>query len=150
MLVIDRIKSEVSQYVVLQSKTGVFLSAFGKDGKLLLSHGVVRTNRTLEMILQSFYTAFLQKIEAQVATVILDIVQDVRLQNDPNVLMKLPLDQYWLFLVQDEWLKSWVLLPNTKGIDSPQQAFSAIKQKYNLGSQVSVYIFTTKKVEISF
>lgn len=94
MLVIDRIKSEVSQYVALQSKTGVFLSAFGKDGELLLSHGVVRTNRTLEMILQSFYTAFLQKIEAQVTTVILDIVQDVRLQNDPNVLVKLPLDQY--------------------------------------------------------
>lgn len=94
MLVIDRIKSEVSQYVALQSKSGVFLSAFGKDGKFLLSHGVVRTNRTLEMILQSFYTAFLQKIEAQVTTVILDIVQDVRLQNDPNVLVKLPLDQY--------------------------------------------------------
>ena len=42
------------------------------------------------------------------------------------------------------------MLPNTKGITSIQQALAAIKQKYNLQNQVSVYVFKTKKVEVSF
>jgi len=54
-----------------------------------------------------------------------------------------------LFLVESEWQNSGVLLPNTKGVDTIQQWLSAIKQKYNLKSQVSVFIFKTKRVVIN-
>lgn len=149
-LVITKIKTELSQVTSLKNKQGFFFSAFDAQGNLLASNGVIKTDRTLEMILESFYKGLLLPIIPQIKRIIFDIVEEIRLQNDPNVLIKLPLDQYGLFLVEGEGQNSWIMLPNTKGITSIQQALAAIKQKYNLQNQVSVYVFKTKKVEVSF
>lgn len=147
---IEKIKAELSQQISLQNKVGVFFSAFDAQGKLLISNGVIKTDRTLEAILQSFYLGLIKKIEPQIKSLIFDIVEDLRLQNDPNVLVKLPLDQYGLFLVEGDGQNSGVLLPNTQGISTIQEALAAIKTKYKLNNQVSVYIFKTKKISISF
>lgn len=141
---------ELAQQVPLQNKTGAFFSAFDAEGKLLTSNGVIKTDRTLEHLVQSFYFWLLKKIEPQIKSLIFDIVEDIRLQNDPNVLTKLPLEQYGLFLVEGEGQNSGVLLPNTQGISTIQEALAAIKKKYNLKNQVSVYIFRTKKIHIAF
>lgn len=146
---IEKIKAELSQQISLQNKVGVFFSAFDAQGRLLVSNGVIKTDRTLEAILQSFYLGLMKKIEPQIRSLIFDIVEDIRLQNDPNVLIKLPLDQYGLFLVEGEGQNSGVLLPNTQGVNSIQEALAAIKKKYNLNNQVSVYIFRTKKLRIA-
>jgi hypothetical protein len=98
--VIGQIKAQLSQSINLQNKTGVFFSAFDAQGQLLASNLVIKTDRTFENILQSFYSGIIQKIETQVKSIIFDIVEEIRLQNDPNVLVKLPLDQYGLFLVE--------------------------------------------------
>ena len=146
---IEKIKAELSQQISLQNKVGFFFSAFDAQGRLLVSNGVIKTDRTLETILQSFYLGLMKKIEPQIKSLIFDIVEDIRLQNDPNVLIKLPLDQYGLFLVEGEGQNSGVLLPNTQGVNSIQEALVAIKKKYNLNNQVSVYIFRTKKIRIA-
>lgn len=140
-----------AQSVNLQSKTWVFFSAFDEKGSLLASNGVIRTDRTLENIIQSFYTWILKKIELEVKSIIFDIVGEIRLERDINVLKQTPLDQYGIFIVEGEWQNSWVLLPNTKGITNIAQAVQAIKKKYNLQKpQVSIYIFKTRKIEIKF
>ncbi len=140
-----------AQSVNLQSKTWVFFSAFDEKGGLLASNGVIRTDRTLENIIQSFYTWILKKIELEVKSIIFDIVGEIRLERDINVLKQTPLDQYGIFIVEGEWQNSWVLLPNTKGITNIAQAVQAIKKKYNLQKpQVSIYIFKTRKIEIKF
>lgn len=140
-----------AQSVNLQSKTWVFFSAFDEKGDLLASNGVIRTDRTLENIIQSFYTWILKKIELEVKSIIFDIVGEIRLERDINVLKQTPLDQYGIFIVEGEWQNSWVLLPNTKGITNIAQAVQAIKKKYNLQKpQVSIYIFKTRKIEIKF
>ena len=146
MLVIDKIKTQLSSEISLQTKAGLFFSAFDLKGQLLASNGVMKTDRT---ILQSFYLGILKKFEPQIKSLIFDVVEDIRLQNDPNVLIKLPLDQYGLFLVEGEGQNSGVLLPNTKGINTIQEALAAIKKKYNLNNQVSVFIFRTKKILIN-
>jgi hypothetical protein len=48
----------------------------------------------LENILQSFYNGILKKIEQQTKSIIFDIVEEIRQQNDPNTLKTIPLDQY--------------------------------------------------------
>jgi hypothetical protein len=48
----------------------------------------------LENILQSFYNGILKKIEPQTKSIIFDIVEEIRQQNDPNTLKTIPLDQY--------------------------------------------------------
>ncbi len=99
---ITKIKTELSQVTSLKNKQGFFFSAFDAQGNLLASNGVIKTDRTLEMILESFYKGLLLPIIPQIKRIIFDIVEEIRLQNDPNVLIKLPLDQYGLFLVEGE------------------------------------------------
>ena len=145
---IEQIKTQLSQSINIQNKTGVFFSAFDAQGQLLASNWVIKTDRTLENILQSFYNGIIQKIEGQIKSIIFDIVEEIRLQNDPNALRNIPLDQYWLFLVEWNGQNSWVLLPNTQWATRIQEAFWAIKKKYNLNGQVSVFVFKTKKITV--
>lgn len=100
------------------------------------------------MLIESFYQGIIQKYESQTKTIVVDIIDQLQLQNDPNELLKLSMRERGLFLVQAEGQNSWVLLPNTKGIDTIQQALAAIKQKYNLTSQVSIFVFKTKRLTI--
>lgn len=147
---IDTIKTELSKHFPLSSKHGLFFSAFDAQGQLVASHGVLKTDRALEQLVQTFYQGLLQKIEQKTKKLIFDVVEEIRLQNDPNVLVKLSMKEWGIFLVQGEGQNSGVLLPATKGIDTIQQGLAAIKQKYNLTSQVSVFIFKTKKIEVVF
>lgn len=148
IILIEQIKSQLAQSIDLQSKKGVFFSAFDAQGQLLASNWVIKTDRTLENILQSFYNGILKKIEPQTKSIIFDIVEEIRQQNDPNTLKTIPLDQYWLFVVEWNGQNSWVLLPNTQWATRIQDAVKAIKQKYNLNGQVSFWVFKTKKILI--
>ncbi|PZM87236.1 MAG: hypothetical protein DLD55_02365 [candidate division SR1 bacterium] len=147
---ITKIKTELAQAIALKNKQGIFFSAFDAEGKLLASNGVIKTDRSLETIIESFYKGLMAPIASKIKRIIFDIVEEIRLENDPNVLVKVPLDQYGIFLVEGEGQNSGILLPNTKGITTIQQGLAAIKKKYNLKNQVSVYIFKTKKIEIQF
>lgn len=147
---IEKIKTALSQQVSLQSKSGLFFSAFDRNGGFLASHGVVKTDRILDQLLQNFYQWILQKLEPQIGALVFDIVEEVRLQNDPNVLVKLSMKEWGIFLVQGDGQNSGVLLPNTKGIDTIQQWLTAIKEKYRLNSQVSVFVFKTKRCIVNF
>ena len=143
-----KIKTELAKHINLASKTGVFFSAFDSAGQLLAANGVIKTDRAVELLIDSFCTGILNKYWQKIKKLIFDLVTEIRIQNDPNELIKVPMHERGVFLVQWEDHKSWVLLPNTKWIDTIQQALSAIKQKYGLSSQVSVYLFKTIRVEI--
>ena len=146
---IEKIKIQIAQIVSLTSKVWLFVSAFDKNGNLIISNGVMKTDRSIEQLIESFYQAILKKKESEIKSLIFDIVDQLQLQNDPNILVKLSMKERGIFLVESEWQNSGVLLPNTKGVDTIQQWLSMIKQKYNLKSQVSVFIFKTKRVAIN-
>ncbi len=146
---IEKIKIQIAQIVSLTSKVWLFVSAFDKNGNLIISNGVMKTDRSIEQLIESFYQGILKKKESEIKILIFDIVDQLQLQNDPNILVKLSMKERGIFLVESEWQNSGVLLPNTKGVDTIQQWLSMIKQKYNLKSQVSVFIFKTKRVAIN-
>ena len=146
---IEKIKIQIAQIVSLTSKVWLFVSAFDKNGNLIISNGVMNTDRSIEQLIESFYQGILKKKESEIKSLIFDIVDQLQLQNDPNILVKLSMKERGIFLVESEWQNSGVLLPNTKGVDTIQQWLSMIKQKYNLKSQVSVFIFKTKRVAIN-
>ena len=146
---IEKIKIQIAQIVSLTSKVWLFVSALDKNGNLIISNGVMKTDRSIEQLIESFYQGILKKKESEIKSLIFDIVDQLQLQNDPNILVKLSMKERGIFLVESEWQNSGVLLPNTKGVDTIQQWLSMIKQKYNLKSQVSVFIFKTKRVAIN-
>lgn len=147
---LSKIKDQLAQQTNLDKKVWVFFSAFDANGQLLMSNGVIKTDRPLNNILETFYQGLIQKQESQIKNIVFDIVKDLKLQNDPNVLASIPMQQYGIFLVENEGQNSGVLLPNTKGAEKIQDALLLIKKKYNLKSQVSVYIFTTQRISINF
>lgn len=147
---LSKIKDQLAQQTNLDKKVWVFFSAFDANGQLLMSNGVIKTDRPLNNILETFYQGLIQKQESQIKNIVFDIVKDLKLQNDPNVLASIPMEQYGIFLVENEGQNSGVLLPNTKGAEKIQDALLLIKKKYNLKSQVSVYIFTTQRISINF
>lgn len=148
-IVIEKIKIQIAQILPLTSKVWLFVSAFDQNGNLLTSNGVMNTDRSIEQLIESFYQGILKKRESEIKSLIFDIVDQLQLQNDPNTLVKLSMKERGLFLVESNGQNSGVLLPNTKWIDTIQQWLSAIKQKYKLQSQVSVFIFKTKRVAIN-
>lgn len=111
---LEKIKTELAKITSLQSKIGLFFSAFDVQGQLVLSNGVIKTDRTLEQLLTSFYQGLLQKNENKIKKLIFELVEEIKLQNDPNVLVKLSMKERGLFLVQGEGQNSGVILPNTK------------------------------------
>ena len=147
---LTKIKEQISQQIALNKKVGIFFSAFDAKGNLLMSNGVIKTDRTIEKILETFYQGIIKPQEGKIKTIIFDIVKNLKLQNDPNVLATLPMQEYGVFLVENEGQNSGVLLPNTKGAEKMQDALSLIKNKYHLKSQVSVFIFTTERIKIKF
>ncbi|PZM87630.1 MAG: hypothetical protein DLD55_00330 [candidate division SR1 bacterium] len=146
---LEQIKAELAKLVPLESKNGLFISGFDAEDKLLFSNGVVKTDRSIETLAQNFYTGIISKQATKIKKLILDVVINIKLENDPNTLIQLPIQERGLFLVQGDGQNSGVLLPNTKGISTIQQGLTAIKQKYNLTNQVSVFVFQTKRSTIS-
>lgn len=146
---LEKIKAELAKLVPLESKNWLFISGFDAEDKLLFSNGVVKTDRSIETLAQNFYTGIISKQATKIKKLILDVVINIKLENDPNTLIQLPIQERWLFLVQGDGQNSGVLLPNTKGISTIQEGLTAIKQKYNLTNQVSVFVFQTKRSTIS-
>lgn len=101
-IVKEKIKNQIAQIVPLTTSRGLFISIFDAQGKLLASNGVVKTDRTLEMLIESFYQGIIQKYESQTKTIVVDIIDQLQLQNDPNELLKLSMRERGLFLVQAE------------------------------------------------
>ena len=56
-----KIKTELAKHINLGSKTGVFFSAFDSAGQLLAANGVIKTDRAVELLVDSFCTGILNK-----------------------------------------------------------------------------------------
>jgi len=59
--VIDKIKIQLSSEISLQTKAGLFFSAFDSAGQLLAANGVIKTDRAVELLVDSFCTGILNK-----------------------------------------------------------------------------------------
>ena len=138
-------KIQIAQIVSLTSKVWLFVSAFDKNGNLIISNGVMKTDRSIEQLIESFYQGILKKKESEIK-VWFWYCWSTSIANDPNILVKLSMKERGIFLVESEWQNSGVLLPNTKGVDTIQQWLSMIKQKYNLKiSGFSLYFLRLKE-----
>lgn len=62
----------------------------------------MKTDRSIEQLIESFYQGILKKRENQIKILIFDIVDQLQLQNDPNILVKLSMKERGIFLVESE------------------------------------------------
>lgn len=62
----------------------------------------MKTDRSIEQLIESFYQGILKKKESEIKILIFDIVDQLQLQNDPNILVKLSMKERGIFLVESE------------------------------------------------
>ena len=79
------------------------------------------------------------------ATMVVDVVTEIRKETDMTALMQISLDDYWLFLHTVDGTKSGVLLPNTSWIAEVKQALTTLQKKYRMDGNVNIYVFKTER-----
>ncbi|MDR2415307.1 MAG: hypothetical protein LBD75_01480 [Candidatus Peribacteria bacterium] len=130
-------------------RVGLFFSLFDEKGTLLASHGVVETDKNLDALIDLLYNGMIKKQELKVKNAVFDVVKPLQAQNDVAAFLKLSPKEWGILLISVKDGKSGVLLPDTKGIETMQQALASIKQKYQLSGNVAISIFQTEKLVLS-
>lgn len=142
---LDSIKKIVMASYSPNEAKWLFVSLFDASEKLLLSNGVVSSDKTLEMSLETLYHGVVEKNLASVKKVYIDVVTSLRDQNDMEELLSLPLTEYGIALSTVDWTKSAVMLPNTAGVADVKQALAVMKQKHDIEWNVLFFVFQTER-----
>jgi hypothetical protein len=95
---LERIKEQLFQQVLPTSIGGLFLSAFDKEGKLLSSHGSVKTDKPMSTLVELLYNAFLTQ-QTQTHLLVMDVVQDLKETSDITEFLKLSPKEYGVLVV---------------------------------------------------
>jgi len=124
----------------------LFLSTFTQDGQISLSNGVLESDKKLDQLVDLLYHWLFEK-EKNISTVVIDVVTESYEEKNMQNLLKIPLSENWVCLVNvQDPSKSGVLLPNTKWVETMQQALQVIKWKYGLVWNVGIYVFKSKRL----
>lgn len=141
-----QIKELIATQIPLSEQKGLFFSLFDKQGTLLDSQGTLLTDKPLEALLDLFYQGIIVKYEKQTKSIVLDIVETLQPMTDVKAFLALSPKNYGVILTASKEKKTGILLPDTVGIETMQQALAAIKNKYQLSGDVHIEVFQTKKL----
>jgi hypothetical protein len=146
---LEEIKKLLYSHYEANDRKGLFFSLFDEKGVLLDSHGVVETDKNLDALIDLLYNGMIKKQELKVKNAVFDVVLSVQPQSDVAAFLKLSPKEWGILLTTVADGKSGVLLPDTKGIETMQQALASIKQKYQLSGNVAISVFKTEKLVLS-
>jgi hypothetical protein len=146
---LEEIKKLMFSKYGADDRVGLFFSLFDEKGVLLDSHGVVETDKNLDALIDLLYNGMIKKQELKVKNAVFDVVKSVEPQTDISAFLKLSPKERGILLTSVVDGKSGVLLPDTKGIETMQQALASIKQKYVLSGNVAISVFQTERLVLT-
>ena len=129
-----------------EDKIWLFFSLFDEKWNLLISNGVLTTDKTLEELINLLYNWFIKKEEAKTKHIIIDIINWITEQKDVTAFLNMDPKTNWVLLAETSWEKTGLILPNTKWITSMKQAIAWIKQKYQLQRDVTISTYTVNEL----
>jgi len=110
MISLEQIKSEVFKKYKPEENRAIFLSLFDANQNLLVSNGVISTDKTLDQIITILYNAIVAK-HPETQNIVADLVTETTPQNDVATLLSIsPTDNGVLILDKGD-KKSGVMLP---------------------------------------
>lgn len=125
-----------------------FISAFDKNNNLITSHGLLFSDKWIEETINLVYKWLIQKYEKDIHYIILDVVQETKDLQNIGELGKISLNEYGICLMEKEWEKTGILLPNTEWIATIPEALQLIKEKNDLNGDIDIMIFKTERSKI--
>ena len=142
---LDKIKTKLFEKYKKEDSKWLFFSLFDKDGNVLTSTGVLQTDKNMGDLVEIISAGILDK-EKWAVSVAIDVVTEVTQESDMVKLMWLSTKDYGVFLINNETQKSWIILPNMKGVGDVKTALGLIKQKYQVSGNVMIYVFKTERM----
>ncbi|HKL43856.1 MAG TPA: AMMECR1 domain-containing protein [Candidatus Absconditabacterales bacterium] len=139
---LEKIKKVVFSKYKKTDTNGIFFSALDKDNNLILSNGVVFSDKSLEQTIETIYHGLIEK-HKNIETIIIDIVIDTKEITNPKEIQNISLQEYGLLLITEN--KSGILLPNTEGVENISTALKIIKEKNGLEGNAKITTFQTDR-----
>lgn len=143
---LQEIKSLIYNQYKPEDKIGCFFSLFDDNWSLLVSNGVLTTDKSLEDLINLLYNGVIKSQENKVKHVIIDIVKEIIPQRDVNKFLQMDPKVYGVLLSETSGSKSGVMLPNMKWITTMKQVVVWIKSKYQLQWDVAISTFVVDEL----
>ena len=143
---LEEIKKLIYSKYKPEDKIWLFFSLFDEKWNLLISNGVLTTDKTLEEMINLLYNWILSKQEAKTKHIIIDVVNWIVEQKDVVAFLNMDPKVNWVLLSEISWEKTWLMLPNMKWITSMKQVIAWIKSKYQLQWDVAISTFTVNEL----
>ena len=143
---LEKIKELIYNKYKPEDKIWLFFSLFDEKWNLLISNGVLTTDKSLEDMINLLYNWILKKSESKTKHIIIDVINQITEQKDVNTFLNMDPKTNWVLLTETQWNKTWLILPNTKWITSMKQAIAWIKSKYQLQWDVTISTFTVDEL----
>jgi len=152
---LEKIKTKLFEKYKKEESKWLFFSLFDKEGNVLTSTGVLQTDKNMWDLVEIISAGILDK-EKWAVSVAVDVVTEVNQETDMQKLIWLSTKDYGLFLINNDHgpaslgtQKSWIILPNMKGVNDVKTALGLIKQKYQVSGNVMIYVFKTERMAFS-
>jgi len=145
---IEKIKAELFKKYKNDEIRGLFFSLFDNSNNILFSNGVIRTDKTMDKLIDTLYYWLMDKI-SWVKIIVVDVVLSYVQETDLQKLLTYSIKDYWFCLISIVDQKTWIVLPDTKWISDVKQALGYIKQKNWISWNVEIYSFKTDRVVLS-
>ena len=143
---LEEIKKLIYTKYKPEDKIWLFFSLFDEKWSLLISNGVLTTDKSLEEMINLLYNWVLKKQESKTKHVIIDVVNEIVEQKDVAAFLNMDPKTNWVLLAETAGNKTWVMLPNMKWITSMKQVIAWIKSKYQLQWDVTISTFTVNEL----
>jgi hypothetical protein len=145
---IEKIKAELFKKYKNDEIKWLFFSLFDGKNNLLFSNGVLKTDKTIDNLVDTLYYGLMDKI-SWVNVIVIDVVLSYIQETDLSKLLLYSVKENWFCLISLTDQKTGVLLPDTKWISDAKQALSYIKQKNWISWNLEIYSFKTDRIVIS-
>ena len=143
---LEEIKKLIYSKYKPEDKIWLFFSLFDDKWKLIISNGVLTTDKTLEEMINLLYNWILKKRESKTKHIIIDVINEIIEQKDAAAFLNMDPKINWVLLSETAWEKTGLILPNTKWVASMKQAVAWIKSKYKLEWDVAISTFTVDEL----
>jgi hypothetical protein len=147
IIMIDTIKQEIGEIHNLEIPKGIFISWFDEKNNIIVSNGVLTTDKPLGKVIEMIYHGLIEK-HTNIRKIICDIVLTIEEKHTLDDINNTNLNTQGLCIQTIDNSKSGILLPWTLGINNIQEACTIIKNKNHIEGNINIYGFTTHRIEI--
>ena len=142
---LDKIKEAIFKKYKKTDNKWLFISAFNDKNTLLMSNGVISSDKELEQLIDTIYHGLVEK-HKDITNILIDVVSETQEVTNIKEIQSISLAEYWLVLTA--WTKAGVLLPDTTGIINISIALKTIKEKNWLEWNANITKFKTDRFSV--